>query len=108
MINRLFVLLFENTDGRSSYRRYYFAPVEIKNYNVVIDGRKFFDQLVKNNLTVYNNIWKIKTGQGDNYTTGCLLDYNCFDNYYKMIAIDLSKQQAYDANLKAIQQINFP
>ena len=49
MINRLFVLLFENTDGRSSYRIYYLAPVEIKNYNVVIDGRKMFDQLVKNN-----------------------------------------------------------
>ena len=52
----------------------------------------------------YDSIWKIATGQGDNYTTGCLLDYNCFKNYCKMIAIDLSKQQALDADLKTIQK----
>ena len=50
---------------------------------------------------------KIETGQVDDYTAGCLLDYSYFKNYYKMIAIDLSKQQALDANPKAIQQINF-
>ena len=58
----------------------------------MIDGRNFFDQPVKNDLITVDNIWKIKTGQGDNYTTGCLLGYNYFNNYYKMIAIDLSKQ----------------
>ena len=52
-------------------------------------------------------IRKIATGQGDDYTTGCLLDYNYFKNYYKMIAIDLSKKQALDADPRAIQQINF-
>ena len=52
----------------------------------------------------YDSICKIATGQGDNYTTGCLLDYNCFKNYCKMIAIDLSKQQALDADLKTIQK----
>ena len=66
-----------------------------------------FDQPIKNNLITYDNIWKIATGQGDDYTTGCLLDYNYFSNYYKMIAIDLSKQQALDADPKEIQQINF-
>ena len=55
----------------------------------------------------YGNIRKITTGQGDDYTTGCLLDYNDFRNYYKMIAIDLNKQQSLDADPKAIQQINF-
>ena len=50
--------------------------------------------------------WKIATGQKDDYTTGCLFDYNCFNECYKMISIDLSKQQALDANTKAIQQIN--
>ena len=55
----------------------------------------------------YDNIWKIATGQGDEYTSGCLLDYNYFKNCYKMIAIDLSKQQALNADPKAIQQINF-
>ena len=55
----------------------------------------------------YENIWKVATGQGDENTAGYLLDYSCFRNYYKMIAIDLSKQQALDADLKALQQINF-
>ena len=58
----------------------------------MIDGRMFFDKPVKNNLITYNNIQKIATGQGDDYTTGCLLDYNYFNNYYKVIAIDLSKK----------------
>ena len=53
----------------------------------------------------YENIRKIATGQGDDYTTGCLLDYPCLKNHYKMIAIDSSKQQALDADRRAIQQI---
>ena len=73
----------------------------------MIDGKNFFDQSVKNNLRTYENIRKIATGQGDDYTTGCLLDYNYFNEYYKMIAIDVSKQQATDADPKAIQQISF-
>ena len=73
----------------------------------MIDGRNVFDQPIKNNLVTYDNIWKIATGLGDDCTTDCLLDYNYFNNYYKMIAIDLSQQQALDADLKAIQQINF-
>ena len=73
----------------------------------MIDGKKLFDQPVKNDLITYENIRKIATGQRDNYTTGCLLDYNYFRNDYKMIAIDLNKQQALDADPRAIQQINF-
>ena len=67
----------------------------------------FFDQPVKNNEVTYEDIGKNATGQGDDYTTGCLLDYIYFKKYYKMIAVDLSKQQALDADPKAIQQINF-
>ena len=59
----------------------------------MIDGRNVFDQPVKNNLITYDNIRKTVTGQGDDYTTGCLLDYNYCDKYYKMIAIDLSKKK---------------
>ena len=70
------------------------------------DGQTFFDQPAKNSLITYENIWKITTGQGDDYTTGCLLDYPYFKNYYKMIATGLSKQEALDADPKAIQQIN--
>ena len=73
----------------------------------MIDRKRFFDQPVKNDLITYENIWKITTGQGDDYTPGCLLDYNYFKHYYKMIAINLSKQQALDADPKGIQQINF-
>ena len=73
----------------------------------MIDGRNFFDQSVKTNLRTYDNIQNIIASQGDFYTAGCLLDYPYFKNYYKMIAIDLSKQQAPNADPKAIQQINF-
>ena len=62
---------------------------------------------MKNNKAKYENIRKVATRQGDDYTTGCLLDYIYFKNYYKMIAVDLSKQQALDADPKAIQKINF-
>ena len=65
------------------------------------------DQPVKNNLRTSDNIWQIATGQGDDCTTSCLLDYNCFSKYYKMIEIDLSKQKSLDADTKAIHQINF-
>ena len=90
-----------------SNKQYYIPNVEIKNYNVMIDEKNFFDQPVKNNKVTFENIRKLATGQGDDYTTGCLLDYIYFKNYYKMIAVDLSKQQALDADPKAIQQINF-
>ena len=73
----------------------------------MIDGKIFFDQPLKNNKVTYENIRKIAIGQGDYYTTGCLLDYIYFKKYYKMIAIDLNRQQALDADPKAIQQINF-
>ena len=69
--------------------------------------KNFFDQPIKDNKVTYENIRKITTGQGDHYTTDCLLDYTCFKKYDKMIAIDLSKQQVLDADSKAIQQINF-
>ena len=73
----------------------------------MIDGKNIFDQPINNDFKTYENIRKIAAGQGDDYTTGCLLDYPYFKNHYKMIAIDLSKQQALDADPKAIQQINF-
>ena len=73
----------------------------------MIDGKNYFDQPINSNLKTYESIRKIATGQGDDYTTGCLLDYSHFNNCYKMIVIDLSKQQVFDADPRAIQQINF-
>ena len=106
-VNRLFVLAFENDDHRTSDDRYYLPAVEIKDYNIMINVENFFDQPIKNNKVTYENIRKIATGQGDDYTTGCLLDYPYFLDTYKTVAVDFSKQQALDADPRAIQQINF-
>ena len=73
----------------------------------MIDCKNFFDQPINSMNKTYENIRKITIGQGDDYTTGCLLDYSYFKDHYKMIAIDLSKQQALEADPRAIQQINF-
>ena len=92
-VNRPFVLVFENDEHRTSNKRYYIPNVEIKDYNVMINGKNFFNQPVKNDKVSYKNIRKIAIGQGDDYTTGCLFDYTYFKKYYKMIAIDLSKHK---------------
>ena len=73
----------------------------------MIDGKNFFDQPINSMTKTYENIRKIATGQGDDYTTGCLLDYPYLKNHYKMIAIDLSKQEGLDADPRTIQQTNF-
>ena len=106
-VNTLFVLAFQNDIQRTSNSGYYFPNVEIKIYKVMINGENFFDQTIKNNKVAYENIRNIATGQGDDYTTGCLIDYPYFKDSYKMIATDLSKQQALDADPRTIQQINF-
>ena len=106
-INRFFVLAFENDTQRKSHSNYYIPNVEIKDYNIMINGENFFDQPIKNNKVTYENIRKIATGQGDDYATGCLFDYPNFMDTYKMIAVELSKQQALDSDPRAIQQINF-
>ena len=95
----------KDDDSRESNNQFYLPTVQIKDYNVIIDERNFFDQPIKNDLKTYDNIKKIVTSQDDDYTTGWLLDYSYFKKYYKLIAIDLSKQQ--DADLKAIEQIIF-
>ena len=106
-VNRLFALAFEDDAQRTAHNSYYLPTVEIKEYNIMINGENFFDQPIKNNKVTYENIRKVATGQRDDYTIGCLLDYSYFADTYKMIAVDLSKQQALDADPRAIQQINF-
>ena len=75
--------------------------------DVMTDGKSFFDQPVKSDMRTYDNIQKMSTGEKDDHTAGCLLDYNYFKKYYKMIATDLVKQQELDSNPKVIQQIHF-
>ena len=106
-VGRLFVLSFENEADRTSHSTYYLPKAEIKDYNVMIDGKNFFDQPINSDFKTYENIRKIATGRGDDYMTCCLLDYSYCKDHSRMIAIDLSKKQVFDADSRAIQQINF-
>ena len=120
-VNRLFVLVFDDTNEdeaadapvpqnlviRNGYRKYFVPRVDITSYNVLIDGRNFYDQPVNDSITKYDEIRKIATGKGDNYATGCLLYYEYFKKNYQLIALDLSKQKELDTDLRAIQQIEF-
>ena len=104
-VNRLFVLSFENEDDRTSYYKYYLPSVEIKDYNVLIDGNAFFELPIKNIEETYEKIIQI-TDHSGYYTRDNLLDYEYFKEHYKLIAIDLSKQIELE-NKDIKQQINF-
>ena len=111
-VKRLFVLAYGNTAGINqvsfdSYNKYVLTRVKIDNCNIEIDGRNFYDQPINDSIKQYNEVRKISSGKGDDYTTGCLLDFDYFEKNYKIIATDLSKQKALDADLQAIQQIIF-
>ena len=90
-----------------SYRRYFLPRIKITNCNIEIDGRNFSDHPINDSIKQYDEVRKISTGKGDDYTTGCLLDFAYFEKNYKIIAADLSKQKALDADSRAIQQIIF-
>ena len=89
-VNRLFVLSFKNEKDRTSFSKYYVPKVEIKNFNVLIDEKHFFDVPAKNKEEAYEKIMSIN--KNDDYRTGNLLDYEYLSQYYKLIATDLSKQ----------------
>ena len=89
-VNRFFVLTFENEDDRTSFSKYYAPKVEIKDFNVLIDGKPFFKTPVKNKEEAYEAI--VEISKNNDYTTGSLLDYEYFKDHYKLIAIDLSNQ----------------
>ena len=118
----MFVLAFNNTTVnvpnnpinntnnrvlRNSHTKYFLSRVNITNYNVLIDRRNFYDQSTNDSLKQYVEIRKTATGQGDDYTTGCLLDYQYFKDHYNLIAVDLSNQKELDADSRTIQQIEF-
>ena len=81
---RLFALLFENNGDIKAHLGYFLTKAEIKYYNVITNGRNVFDQPVKNDTTTYDNIRKIAAGQGNDCTTGCLLDNPCFKEHYSL------------------------
>ena len=118
-VKRLFVLAYaidalpgnntpaEDTAGIKKNKKYFLPREKIENYNVLIDGRNFYDQPINDLIKQYDEIRKVSTGYGDDYTTECLLDYAYFKDNYKLIAVHLRKQKALDADPRAIQQIVF-
>ena len=125
-LNRLFVMGFNdniqnppannpnaNPNGnvnrvqRNDHRRYFLSGVDIKDCKVLIDGRNFYDQNISDDLKKYEELRKVMTGRGEDYTTVSLLDYDYWKNNYKLICCDLSKQKVLDNNPKANQQVEF-
>ena len=108
--NRLFVMAYNRIDGqptRNGQRKYYLPRISVNKYNVIIDGRNFYDNPIESDVEKYRELKKVMIGKGEVYTTGSLLDYNYFDKHYKLVAVDLSKQKELDADSRAIQQIEF-
>ena len=109
-VKRLFVLIYPsvaNNAKRYSAKNYYLSKGRIKNYNVIINGKNFYDHPINSDIKWYEGIRKLTAGQGEAYTTGCLSDYEYIKNRYKLIAVDLSRPKELDADPKAIQQIEF-
>ena len=96
-----------NKVERDSHRKYFLPRVNTTNYNTLIDGRNFYDQSINDQIKHYDKIREIATGKGDDYTTGCLLDYQYFKDHYQLIAVDISKQKELDTDPRAIQQVEF-
>ena len=104
-VNKLFVLAYQNADDRQSFSQFYLPEVLVKDFNVIIDKLVFLDLPIKSEEEAYEKIRDIS--RNNEYTTGNLLDYDHFKKHYKLIAIDLSKQQVLQENKDLIQQINF-
>ena len=107
-VNRLFALVHSNEDAdfkRFKAKSYYIPKGIIKNYNVIINGKNFYYQVIDSDIKRHEEVRNLTTEQGEGYTTGCLLDYDYIKNYYRFIAVDLSKQKELDVDPEAIQQI---
>ena len=109
-VNRLFVMAYNSANDqptRNGQQKYYLRRIDLKKYNVIIDGRNFYDNPIESDIEKYRELKKVMIGKGEDYTTGSLLDYNYFKKHYKLVAADLSKQKELDADPRAIQQIEF-
>ena len=103
-VNRLFVMAYDNDDNNNNNNN---NNNNRATRNVIIDGRNFYDNPIESDVEKYRELKKVMIGKGEDYTTGSLLDYYCFKNNYKLVAVDLSKQKALDADPRAIQQVEF-
>ena len=112
-VNRLFVLASDNTNNgatkveRDSHRKYFLPRINITNYNILIDGRNFYDQPINGQIKKYDEIRKIATGKGDDYTTGYLLCYQYFKDHYQLTPVDLSKQKNYMLIQELFNKLSF-
>ena len=112
-VNRLFVMAYNrladaNDNQINTNKQIYYLPRNgFKKYNVIIDGRNFYDNPIESDIEKYRELKKVMIGEGEDYTTGSLLDYDYFNKHYKLVAVDLSKQKELDADPRAIQQIEF-
>ena len=108
--NRLFLMAYgreANQPTKDGRRKYYLPRIDLKIYNVIIDGKFFYDNPMESDIEKYRELKKVMIGKGEDYTTGSLLDYNYFKKHYKLVAVDLSKQKELEADPRAIQQIEF-
>ena len=95
---------------RNGQGKYYLPRIDLNRFNVIIDGRNFYDNPIKENIEKYRELKKVMIGKGEDHTTGSTttdLDFNYFDKHFKLVAVDLSKQKELDADPRAIQQIEF-
>ena len=112
-VSKLFTAAYEtgniqrNADHEHSRRRYYLPRAEIKDYNVLIDGINFYDQNVNSSIVRYNELLKMTTGRAEDYSTGCLLDYDYYIKDFNIVGTDLSHQAVLDSDPKTNQQIEF-
>ena len=104
-VNRLFALAYQIADDRQSFSQFYLPKVMVKDFNIIINKLAFFDLPIRTEEEAYEKI--IDISRNNEYTTGNLLDYDYFKKHYKLITIDLSKQQVLQENEDLIQQINF-
>ena len=108
-VNRLFIMAYSREAGqpdRNNQQKYYLPGIDLKKYNVIIDGRNFYDNPIESDIEKYRELKKVMIGKREDYTTGSLLDFNYFLKH-KLVAVDLSKQKELDADPRAIQQIEF-
>ena len=86
---------------RNGQRKCYLPRIDLKKYNVIIDGRNFYDNPIESDIEKYRQLTKVMIGKGEDHTIGSLLDFNYFDKHYKFVAVDLSKQKELDADPRA-------
>ena len=113
-VNTLFIMAYnrlaaanDNQFNRNSQQKYYLPRNDLNEYNVIIDGRNFYDNPIESDIEKYRELKKVMIGKGEDYTTGSLLDFYYFKKHDKLVAVDLSKQKELDADPRAIQQIEF-